>query len=115
MSEFFQHKKVDISILTPNLDGAPEQNPFYNKKVVFTGDLDGWDRPSAASVLQRLGADVNTSISKRTDIVIVGKGAGPKKLETIIDLMADGCMVRLLNERLFVKEIEPYKEFLNIS
>lgn len=115
MNDYFGYKKIDGSILQPDTSNAPIGNPFYNKKVVFTGDLAKWNRDAAAAVIQRLGADVNTSISTKTNIVILGEGAGPKKLEKIIDLIADGCLIRLMNERLFEKEIEPYKEFLQIS
>jgi DNA polymerase-3 subunit epsilon len=115
MSDQFEYKKIDSSILQPDTTNAPAGNPFYNKKVVFTGDLAKWNRDAAASVIQRLGADVNTSISAKTNIVIVGDGAGPKKLEKIIDLIADGCLIRLMNERIFEKEIDPYKVFLQIS
>lgn len=111
----FDYKRIDISILTPNADCEHKDNIFYNKKVVFTGDLERWDRPTAASMLQALGADVNTSISKKTNIVIVGTGAGPVKLIKIIDLIADGIQITLMNERLFEKEIQPYKHLLGIT
>lgn len=111
----FNYKRVDISILTPNQNCEYTDNCFYNKKVVFTGDLERWDRPTAASLIQLLGADVNTSISGRTQIVIVGKGAGPAKLEKIIDLIADGNVIVLMNERIFEKQIEPYKHLLGLS
>jgi DNA polymerase-3 subunit epsilon len=94
---------------------APVDNPFYDKKVVFTGDLLEWDRSAAACLLQKLGADVNTSISGRTQIVVIGKGAGPSKLEKIIDILADGAPLRLMNERIFNKEVQPYLSFVGIN
>lgn len=115
MMDEFNHKKVDVKILTQNKDCEHRDTCFYNKKVVFTGDLNGWDRPTAASLLQLLGADVNTSISRKTDIVVIGPGAGPAKLEKIIDLLADGVCITLMNERIFNRETEAYRFLLNIS
>lgn len=113
--EAFNYKKIDCDLLTQNKTDAPAENPFYDKKVVFTGDLQGWDRPAAACLLQKLGADVNTSISGRTQIVVIGKGAGPSKLEKIIDLLADGANLRLMNERIFNKEVQPYLNIIGIK
>ena len=39
-----------------------------------------------AKLLHEVGADVNSAISKRTDYVIIGEDAGPKKLEKITEL-----------------------------
>jgi len=55
----------------------------YRKKVVFTGDLRNFTRQEAAHLLKELGADVNTSISKNTDFVIIGNNPGPSKIEKI--------------------------------
>ena len=111
----FVHKKLESIFLEQDLTCAPTGNPFYNRKVVFTGDLKGWDRNTAAYLLQQLGADVNTSISRKTEVVIIGSGCGPSKLEKIIDLLADGVQIRLMNERIFEKEVAPYKDLIGLS
>lgn len=113
--EQFEYKKLDVKILTPDENCTNTDNCFYKKKIVFTGDLQGWDRQTAASLLQILGADINTSISSKTNIVIVGQNAGPSKLSKIIDLLAEGYNIRLMNEKIFVNEIKPYLHLLNIS
>src|SRR5690554_5671311 len=57
---------------------------FYNKKVVHTGEFPSFEnRNIMAQMLQNVGADINGSISRKTDYVIVGQKAGPKKLELI--------------------------------
>lgn len=113
--EEFNYKAIDASLLSQDLTQAPIENPFYNKKVVFTGDMISWDRSAAAYLLQKLGADVNTSISGRTQIVVIGKGAGPSKLEKIIDLLANGSSLRLMNERIFNLEVAPYLSLIGIQ
>lgn len=113
--EAYEYKEISADFLTQNLDGAPPENPFYDKKVVFTGDLQEWDRPTVCYLLQKLGADVNTSISGRTNIVVIGKGAGPSKMEKITDLLAKGSSLRVMNEEVFKKEVEPYLHLIGIS
>lgn len=113
--EQYQYKKLSSELLKSNLNEAPVNNPFYNKKVVFTGDLKEWDRSTAAYLLQKLGADVNTSISRKTEIVIIGVGCGPSKLEKIIELIADGVTIQLMNERLFNASVANYKTLISIS
>lgn len=48
--------------------------------------------------LQSLGADINTSISKKTNIVVIGDGAGPSKLRKIEELRESGCDIRIIYE-----------------
>jgi DNA polymerase-3 subunit epsilon len=36
-----------------------------------------------AEILQNVGADVDTAVTRKTDYVIVGTKAGPKKLQLI--------------------------------
>lgn len=109
----FDYKKISIDLLKPVDVAEVIENPFKGKKVVFTGDLESWDRPTAAFLLQKLGADINTSVSKRTNIVVVGYGAGPSKLSKIIELLADGVEIKLLNERLFNELTDPFKQLLS--
>ena len=50
---------------------------FANKTVVLTGTL-SISRSEAKSILQSMGAKVTGSVSKNTDIVIIGNDAGSK-------------------------------------
>lgn len=72
---------------------------FYNKKVVITGVFDSYpDREQLAQMLKEYGADINGSISKRTDLVLIGRGAGPKKLQTIEKINGGGGNIHCIHE-----------------
>ncbi len=51
---------------------------WRGKTVVFTGTLDSYSREEAASIVKKLGARVTNNVSKKTDIVVVGKNPGSK-------------------------------------
>lgn len=72
---------------------------FFQKKVVITGTFCAYpDRDELGSILKSFGADINTTISGKTNIVIIGEGAGPSKLKKIEELKARGKDIRLIYE-----------------
>jgi DNA ligase (NAD+) len=57
---------------------ADEPKPLAGVTVVITGSLESFSRDEAKEEVQRRGAKVSSSVSKKTDFVVVGDSPGSK-------------------------------------
>jgi DNA ligase (NAD+) len=72
---------------------------FSNKIFVFTGTLKKFNRKDAELMVEKLGARSSSSVSKKTDYLVAGPGAGSKTEK------AEKFNVQILNEDDFLDMI----------
>ena len=80
------HNRGIVERLTKEVTILDAEKPKSNsaiagKTVVFTGSLEKMTRDEAKATAERLGAKVSGSVSKKTDYVVAGPGAGSKLAE----------------------------------
>lgn len=68
------------------------EHEFNNKTIVITGTLKNYSRKEMQQLLEKHGAKITNSVSKKTDFVIAGSDAG-SKLDKAIELN-----IKVLNE-----------------
>src|SRR6476660_5133279 len=78
-----KHNRGIVERLTKEVKILDAEKPRANsavagKTVVFTGTLEQMTRDEAKASAERLGAKVSGSVSKKTDSVVAGPGAGSK-------------------------------------
>ncbi len=84
---------------TDNLN-SPANKDFFKKTIVLTGSLETMTRKDAKEILLDLGAKVTSSVSSKTDFVIVGKDAGSKLAK------AEKLNIKVIEEHAFKLMLE---------
>ncbi len=74
--EAFQQLGIDPLPTEARTSGATR--PLEGCTVVLTGTLEQWTRDEATRMLEKLGARVANSVSRKTRFVVAGKSAGSK-------------------------------------
>ena len=97
--EFLKNlEKVGIKIQNPK---SKIQNPkIEGKSFVFTGELESMSRDKAKEKVRELGGKTPSSISKKTDFLVVGKNPGSKYEK------AKEWGVKVIDEKEFLKIIQ---------
>ncbi|MFY9832697.1 MAG: BRCT domain-containing protein, partial [Methylocystis sp.] len=80
-AEPHNEREIDALLREVTLEPMPEiesSSPVAGKTVVFTGALERLTRDEAKAQAERFGAKIAGSVSKKTDLVVAGPGAGSK-------------------------------------
>jgi DNA ligase (NAD+) len=89
------------NIITPQNPtiNKTKETPFYNKTIVLTGTMSK-PRDKIKNILEKLGAKVSNSVSKKSDFVIYGENAGSKYKKALslgINLISEKEFWEILN------------------
>jgi len=104
--DFFQEKKnietidklIKAGIKIKETEAVAEIiSPVKGKSFVFTGEMKKYTRQEAEALIEKLGGKVSSSVSKKTDFVVVGEKPGSKYEK------AKSLGVRIINEEEFLK------------
>ncbi|CBE69184.1 MAG: NAD-dependent DNA ligase LigA [Candidatus Methylomirabilis oxygeniifera] len=71
-----QLREVGVSMKEAGVTAEPR--PLAGKTFVLTGGLEGLTRDEAKELIVRVGGRVTSTVSKKTDFVVVGKDPGSK-------------------------------------
>jgi DNA ligase (NAD+) len=91
-------KEVEVQpVAAPKTKGSP----VAGRTLVFTGTLEKMTRPEAKARAESLGAKVASSVSKKTDLVIAGPGAGSKLTDAQkfgVEVIDEDAWLKLIGE-----------------
>ncbi len=91
-------KEVDVQpMAAPKTSGSP----VAGKTIVFTGTLEKMTRPEAKARAEALGAKVASSVSKKTDLVVAGPGAGSKLADAQkfgVDVIDEDAWIKMIGD-----------------
>jgi DNA ligase (NAD+) len=104
-----QNKKVIHALLAAGVhwpcvahQASVPDHFFKDKTVVLTGSMQSYSRDQATLLLQKVGANVVGSVSKKTDFVIAGQEAGSKLTK------AQSLGIAILEEAEFLKKLNEF-------
>jgi DNA ligase (NAD+) len=94
---------LEVELPAPRVAGAPgaaSTGPLAGKTVVMTGSIEGYSREEAEAAVRAAGGKPAGSVSKKTNYVVAGPGAGSKlaKAEELGITVLDAAAFRALVE-----------------
>lgn len=95
-------KLENVGINTKYIDNSRSNDRnFYNKIFVLTGTLNNISREEAQTIIENRGGKTTSSVSKNTDVVIVGDKPGSKydkALELNVEIWTEKQFLNLIEE-----------------
>lgn len=104
--------QISISEITATMETIDTSNDFYNKNLVFTGELKNMDRKQAMQSVVNLGGMLKNGVSSKIDYLVVGaqdesitKDGISTKEKKAYELIEKGYNIKILNESQFLSII----------
>lgn len=88
--------------LTEDVTEQPRDLPLLGKTLVVTGTLKNYDRNQIEQLIESLGGKATSSVSSKTDFLIVGENAGSKleKARALgVPILSEEELERLISKR----------------
>lgn len=108
----FRNSYRNFNDIKPQTTDIDENNIFYNKNIVITGDFQNMPRKEAVQKIVNLGGHYSDKVNEETDYVIEGskkskfqKNAKSTKQLQAEKLISKGANIKILNEDEFMKII----------
>ncbi|MFA5159925.1 MAG: NAD-dependent DNA ligase LigA [Candidatus Omnitrophota bacterium] len=93
-------KMQDAGVRMDIIEKVAGDNPFRGKTIVLTGTLENIERSEAEALLRKLGGHPSGSVSKKTNILVTGPGAGSKLAK------AQKLGIPIWDEKKFLSELQ---------
>ena len=94
-----QLKQIGVNMNYLGEEVTSDEN-FMNKTFVLTGSLSELTRDEAGNIIELRGGSVTSSVTKKTDVVIVGENPGSKYNKAI------ELGITIWNEKEFIEKIK---------
>ena len=91
---------VEELVIEDETENIVSGSPLEGMAVVFTGSLELMTRSEAKISAEKFGAKVSGSVSKKTDLVVSGPGAGSKEKKAIelgVKVLSESEWLKLIN------------------
>ena len=106
-------KRIDCSTITAQTGEFDEDHPFYNKTVVFTGDLGTMSRKEAMQLVVNVGGLISDNVTRKTNYLVVGsfdfiksvKGNKSTKMKKAEELILGGYDLKIISDKTFFELI----------
>lgn len=107
----FKSNRVVISDISVTVETISTNHPFFQKSIVFTGELSTLERKEAMQQVVNSGGIIKSGVSSKTDFLIIGTQdksvVGESGLSTkerkAYELMNKGKTIKIINEEEFIQ------------
>ncbi|MEX2592625.1 MAG: exonuclease domain-containing protein [Anditalea sp.] len=107
---FKSQKSADLTgISVDDVDGSAELNFFQNKCCVITGNFSCLNRNKLPQQIKDLGGKVSSSVSGKTNYLIMGTEPGWSKVEKVEKMITEGKNMVIMDEAELIQVFDKLK------